>query len=420
MNTSILGIDLGTSAIKGALLSRSGTVLATYTRFTEIERPGPGQVVFSSERCYEILCDVFRTLAQAAPAGSIQAVALSGATGDTLLLSREGRPLLPTIHWMDTRSADDTTVDPPGMTAADIYRISGWPWFRRFPLAQLAWLKQHQAEVFHQADRVGMNLTYQYFRLCGAWAMDPSTATTFYLQDQPHQTWYQPYVDGLGLKAAQLPLLLPSGHRIGRISGTAAAETGLPEGCSVVLGAFDHPSAARGAGITQPGELLLSLGTSWVGFYPITERAVALNQKMLVDPFLSGENGAWGGMFSLTQAGEKLNAAFLASYPDAPDAETRYTLIEHDLRQMMNGVAPTSAATTMVRDLVESMHERIKEYSQQGIPVRRIVLVGGPSANPAIVDLFRQTLGKPTQVAPTAGYTGAVGAAFLASKGVEQ
>ena len=415
---STIGIDLGTSAIKGTLLSEDGTILVTLTQPTELQRPGPGEVVFSSDRCYEILCEVLRTLTGSDHAGRISAVALSGATGDTLLLGQGGRPLLPTLHWMDTRSGEDPSMDPPGMTAADIYHISGWPWSRMFPLAHLAWLKTHQADAYRQAHRVGMNLTYQYYRLCGAWAMDPSTATTFYLQDQQKQKWHPLYLDWLELDVGQLPEIRPSGSRIGRISSQAAVETGLTEGCAVVLGAFDHPSAARGAGVTQPGDLLLSLGTSWVGFYPVRDRALAIQQNMLVDPFLSSEEGLWGAMFSLAKAGEKLNEALRLSYPEASDEATRHVLIEHDLRQAMNGAATRSAAVTLIRELVQSMHEKMDGFSRQGIAAERVVLVGGPSANGAIVELFKQIAGKPIRVAPSSGHSGAVGAARLAAKGI--
>ena len=418
MKFATIGIDLGTSGIKGALCSGTGAVLATVTRATEQDRPRAGEVFFSSDRCYDILCDVLKVLAKAGTGHPIRAVSLSGATGDTLLLSREGRPLLPTMHWMDTRSAEDTAIDPPGMTEADVYQTSGWPWFRGFPLAHLAWLKTHQAAAYRQAHRVGMNLTYQYYKLCGAWAIDPSTATTFYLQDQQQKKWHQPYLDWLDLKVEQLPELRPSGTCVGRISAKTADETGLPEGCAVVLGSFDHPSAAWGSGVTQVGQFLLSLGTSWVGFYPVAERALALGQKMLVDPFLSDENGTWGAMFSLGKAGERLNETFLSTYPDMPEAEARYARIERDLRQVMNGTGPENAATRMICDLVETMHKMMGNYSRHGLPVERIVLVGGPSANQAIVDLFKKIMDKPILVAPSSGYSGAVGAAGLAAKGI--
>lgn len=410
-----IGIDLGTSAIKGVLLSADGVILATATRPTELEVPVSGRVVFSSDRCHEILCDILQELTTSAPSLLIGAVSISGATGDTLLLNPEGRPLLPTIHWMDTRSTEDPVVDPPGMSCAGIYRISGWPWFRMFPLAHLAWLKAHEPEAYHQAWRVGMNVTYLNFRLCGAWVIDPSTATTFYLQDQEQQKWHQPYLDWLGLNAEQLPEIQPSGSCVGRISSAAAAETGLPETCKVVLGAFDHPSAARGAGVVKPGDLLLSLGSSWVGFYPLEDRAEALSLDMLIDPFLSAAGGPWGAMFSLTKAGQKLNEALRVSYPDAINDPARYALVEADLRRPLeNRTSPRNAAVDLIHELIETMRDRIASFSKRNIVTERIVLAGGPSANGAIVDLFKHMLAKPIEV--TSAHSGAVGAALMAAE----
>lgn len=413
---STIGIDMGSSGIKGVLRSGDGRILASMTRATELLTAGPGEVVFSADRCYGILCDVLQSLVRSTDAGLIAAVTLSGATGDTVLLDGQGCPLLPAIHWMDTRTVNDETVDPPGMTPADVYRTSGWPWFRSFPLAHLAWLKTHQADIYQRAHRVGMNLTYQYYRLCGAWAMDYSTATTFYLQDQANRCWYQPYLDWLGLSASRLPQLHPTGICIGQVSRQAVEETGLPEGCAVVLGAFDHPCAARGTGVVRPGDVLLSLGTSWVGFYPVASREAGLRQNLLMDPFLSSTGGAWGVMFSLTKAGERLDESMRSSYPQAADVATRHSLVEADVHRLSSGAPAPSAAAALVDELIGVMGDKINQFSREGMDAERVVLAGGPSANAAIVDRFRRILGKPVTVAQSGGYSGALGAAMIAAK----
>lgn len=420
LKANTIGIDFGSSAIKGVLASSDGRLLASTSVDTELDRPAPGHVVFSSPRSYELLCGVFRTLVKASGRVPIAAVALSGAAGDTLLMDLDGTPLLPAIHWMDTRSINDPAVDPPGMTPADIHHITGWPWGRCFPLAHLAWLKTHEPDAFRRARRVGMNLTYLYHRLCGAWAMDHSTASTFYLQDQRQKAWHPPFLAWLGLDANQLPALHESGSAIGRLSRPAASETGLPEDCAIVLGAFDHPSAARGSGTTRPGDLLLSLGTSWVGFYPVPTRELPIAHAMLADPFLSEQNGPWGAIFALTKAGEKLGAALLAAYPDAPDAATRHARIEQDLRTALQGGASSSPAVALVLELIRDMKRRMDSFAANGIPTSRLVLVGGPSANAAIVDGFRREMRTPIEVAPAGGHSGALGAAHMATNALSR
>jgi sugar (pentulose or hexulose) kinase len=51
------------------------------------------------------------------------------------------------------------------------------------------------------------------------------------------------------------------GEILGRVSATAAAETGLPEGIPVVATANDKAVEALGSGLIEPGVALLSLGT---------------------------------------------------------------------------------------------------------------------------------------------------------------
>ena len=70
--------------------------------------------------------------------------------------------------------------------------------------------------------------------------------------------------DSYGITERQLPELVPSGSLIGTLKpelcgGALTAKT------RIVAGSFDHPTAARAAGVTRPGEMLLSCGTSWVG-----------------------------------------------------------------------------------------------------------------------------------------------------------
>src|SRR5579864_2747656 len=59
-----------------------------------------------------------------------------------------------------------------------------------------------------------------------------------------------------------LPRKSESHEILGRVSATAAAETGLCEGTPVVGGAADLIASALGAGITRKGDVLLKFGGS--------------------------------------------------------------------------------------------------------------------------------------------------------------
>lgn len=410
-----IGLDLGTSAIKGVLLSSGGEVIAVARQATEILRPQTGRVEMDSVRFYGILCRVIRELVPAAKGEPVAALALSGATGNTLLLDDTGAPLRNAIHWMDMRAADEPSCEPPAAIASEVYHVSGWPGFRGFPLAHLSWLKRHEPENYKRASRVGMNITYQFLRLCGAWAMDYSTATTFYLQNQVDRRWHQPYLDWLELKKEQLPELLPSGSVIGRVSEQAASETALSTDAAVVLGAFDHPSAARGVVVTAPGDVLLSCGTSWVGFYPVKDRALALSQKMLIDPFLA-PRGPWGAMFSLPRVGEEVQAFVDRTFEGEASPAARYALFNAAAAASAKGSGEPCRA--LMERISENMATRMRELAQAGLLAGRIFMVGGPSESPVWPDILREATGLDIAIPKNGAYAGALGAAFMAAAGI--
>lgn len=404
-----IGVDLGTSGIKAVLTDAAGKVLAKERRATELLRPAPGFVEFSPVRCYQLLCEVVKGLIARAPAGAgVKALSLSGATGNTVLMDGQGEPLGNAISWMDTRAERDPACDPPGISAAEIHRIVGWPWGRWFPLAHLAWLRNHERNTWERASIYAMNITYLYHRLTGKWGMDHSTATTFYLQDQENRRWHPPFLNFLGLSEKDLPLLMASGDRLGSLTAKAAAETGLPPDTVVALGAFDHPSAALGCGVLKPGDLLLSCGTSWVGFYPVTDRRVALDLNLLVDPFLS-PGGPWGALFSLPRVGEGVDAFVSDRYRSEKDSASR--LAAFDAEAARDKAGPAYA---IMADIAQRTADRMSQLAASGLRATRIAMVGGPAHSPVWPDILRKATGLKIELPEIGSYAGALGAALLA------
>jgi sugar (pentulose or hexulose) kinase len=405
---TFIGLDLGTSNIKGVLIDEQGTVIAQEKIATELLRLGDGKVEFSSQRSYELLLTVIKNLTAKVSSGSIvNAISLSGATGNTVLLDNDGTPLCNAFSWMDDRSASDESLNPPpNMTPDEVHAITGWPWFKGFPLVHLNWLKNNRNDIYAKAPKVCMNITYLYHRLCGAYAVDYSTATTFYLQNQVTRKWHKPYLDWLGLNESQLPALLPSGSVIGQINRNIATETGLSPETKVVLGSFDHPSAARGCGVLKEGDLLLSCGTSWVGFYPVNDRDKSIKNKLLSDPFLSPQ-GPWGSMFSIPRIGDEVQKFVDTKFSSEKSAADRFIKFNND---------PESK--NLMTKISMSVKDKIDNLSKAGFTADRIFMVGGPSESPVWPGILRRITGLIIETPAIGSYAGALGAAFMAQEHV--
>lgn len=437
-----IGLDVGTSAVKGVLMSEEGSILAQGKRLTQFLHPQPDFIELSPEDHYHMVCDLIRELDSGAPPGSsIAALSMAAASGNTLLTDAEGQPLTNIISWLDTRAVKETHELLPDFDFEQVHPIVGWPWVGSFPLGHLAWLKAHVAETYQNASHYGMNSDYLLFRLSGKWGMDPSTATTFYLQDQCKRRWHLPYLERLEISEENLSTLLLSGSVLGALTPRAAKDTNLSEKTLVVLGAFDHPCAARGTGMLQPGDLLLSCGTSWVGFYPLENRDLALSQTMLIDPFLTPA-GPWGAMFSLARIGTKIDwyINHLILQPDdkssdrynvfnscaqqaAPGANGLYINPCRDISELPEEVATLNARYTreeIARAVMEGtafeMRRKIEELAGAGIPARRIAMVGGPAESPVWPRLVAEITGLELRLI-NGQNAGAVGAAILAGIG---
>ena len=284
--TFLIGLDLGTSAIKGVLMDQGGMVLAEAEKTTTFTHPQPEWCEVSPEQHYQDVCGVIRQLSAAAPA-PVTALAMAAASGNTMLADTAGQPLTNIISWLDRREEQAKIATLKQFSSADVRQVTGWPCVDIFPLAHLAWLRENTPDLYKHAGHYCMNTDWLLFRLTGRWVMDYSTATTFHLQDQCGHCWHQPFLKMLDIPAEKLSSLTDSGKSAGNLTLQAACDTGLAVSARVITGCFDHPAAARATGALEPGQLLLSCGTSWVGFFPELERQKIIDLELLCDPFLS-------------------------------------------------------------------------------------------------------------------------------------
>jgi sugar (pentulose or hexulose) kinase len=439
----LIGLDVGTSAIKGVLFTTEGELVAKASTSTELVYPEPGFKELDPEEHYRALCSTVKGLAEKAPEeGKIRALSMAAASGNSLMLDSEFKPIINIVSWMDNRAFHKREETLPGLDYNRVGEISGWPWTDSFPLQIFAWYKKYRPEVYKKAAWFCQNNDYLMYRLTGKWGLDPSTGTTFFLIDQKTGRYYKPYLDALGITEEQVAPVYPSGTALGTLTPEAAEETGLSGDTQVVLGAFDHPSAARGTGNLNAGDLLLSCGTSWVGFYVLEERQKAVKVGFLVDPFLAPE-GPWSGMVSIPYIGqsvewyashavlekgeaeeekwrifsEKAAAAprgagglYLAPYYDLTNNQPE------DRREFPPDIGPGQVARAVMEGIAFEMKTRMDNYAKAGIPAERITMVGGPSESPIWPQIVSDVTGLELRLVGGQA-AGAVGAAILAGIG---
>jgi xylulokinase len=102
----LLGVDLGTTAIKGGLHRLDGSVVASASRDYPLLTPEPGVVEVPAVTYWRAFSDVVHALLRDGGAGPARIAAIGiSAQGETLMpVGRDGEALRNAIVWLDNRA----------------------------------------------------------------------------------------------------------------------------------------------------------------------------------------------------------------------------------------------------------------------------------------------------------------------------
>jgi len=428
----LIGMDMGTSSVKAILMTEDGKVIKVARGAFDYTKLENGGVEISAEDYAKVCIDVIKELADAA-GGDVKAVCASSASGNLLVLDKENKPLTGIINWQDKRVGDEAKEVFSYLDTDEFYKQIGWPFgFKAFPLAQMAYIKKTEPEIIEKAGKVCMSTEYLYFLLTGKWGISTSAATPFFFIDQQKGEYISHLMETLGVTEDMFPPVMNAAQTLGGIKGEMAASTGLKEGTPVVLGTFDHPSAARGVGVLKEGQVLLSCGTSWVGFFPIESREKIADAKMLIDPFLSPNGGCWAGMTSVASISERIWLYVSTFIDDGKEAFSKLSSLAKKAEKGAGGLkinpkdepdkeeilkfSKENIARAIMEGTVNLLKERLDMLKEKGISATEGIMVGGPSEDSYWIELIEDMTGIKLSVIH-GQYAGAVGAATMAGIG---
>ncbi len=105
----LLGIDVGTSSIKGMVMEEDGKILAVCTRNYDVSFPRANQAEQDPRMWWEGLCQVMEELGEKCPKmkENLRGIGLSGQMHGLVAIDKEGTPVRPAIIWMDQRATKE-------------------------------------------------------------------------------------------------------------------------------------------------------------------------------------------------------------------------------------------------------------------------------------------------------------------------
>ena len=257
-----IGLDLGTSGLKGILIDDDQQVLAEATASLTVERPAEGWSEQSPESWIAAAETVLGKLAEHG-LSAVKGIGLSGHMHGATLLDKADNVLRPCILWNDTRSfAEAAALD----AKPEFRALSGNIVFPGFTAPKLVWLRKHEPAVWNKVAKVLLPKDYLRLWLTGEHVSEMSDAAGTAWLDTGKRDWSDQLLADCGLTRAQMPSLVEGSEVSGKLRGDLASRFGMAASVVVAGGGGDNAASGVGVGVVRAGEAFVSLGTSGVLF----------------------------------------------------------------------------------------------------------------------------------------------------------
>lgn len=411
-----MGIDLGTSSVKAALLSRSGELAGTASKKYSISIPELGWAEQDPEEWWcATKAAVKEVLHTCGVAGNqVKGIGFSGQMHGLVALDKNGQTGCPAIIWMDQRATQESEeiqkiVEEHGLGQKLMNRpIPGTL------ICSLLWLKQHKPAQFEKIRWVMPPKDYLRYRLCGEIFTDETDASASLAFSVADRCWCSELLEKLGIDPVIFPEPVKPWQLCGKVTASAAEETGLAVGTPLAAGGADSAMQLVGNGLIAPGTAACNIGTG-AQMLAVSDRPV-YDTQLRSQTFCHAAENTWYLQCGTLNGGSALNwlknqalqkhtdyGEFLQSATVVPAgaegllflpylAGERNPHLNPDARGIFFGLSMKHGQDHLIRAVMEGVAYNLRECMEilqsLDLPMTRLIASGGGAKG----KLWRQIL----------------------------
>jgi len=438
--TVYLAIDIGTSSVKAALYDQTGKLVDIRSQVVPLHKPQTNLAEQNPYDWWKAVQNVCALLMAENHQHSIRAVCVSGQTPSCIPIDKKGNPLIPAILWLDRRATHQVEWFRQNIGESISEKIGGNTLDSFFGGPKWLWFIQEKPDLLKETWKIIQSNGYIVYRLTGVITIDPSNAglcTPCY--DLSNNYWHPEVCEKMGIDIEMLPNIFPSCQVIGQITTTASQKTGIPAGTPVVCGGGDFACACLGAGVIQPGQAALMLGTAGNLMVPNIQHTDPrlLNTRHVTGAPLSLGGVMAGGVVSwfVNTFGSKkgiiydqLEKAALQTPPGSDGLVflpylmgERSPIWDPDARGVFFGLNTSHQRGHLYRAILEGVAYAFRQINEivteLGNPITELIMINGGARSALWRQIFADCLGIPNRWLPSSGGT-LLGSAYLAALGV--
>ena len=435
-----IGIDFGTSGIKAVLFEDLEHPLAEAKRPVAVSRPRVGWSEQDPDGWVDAAFACLDEISAAVPGrmAAVEGIGLSGQMLAALLLDADLRPVRPAMLWNDQRALAECAELLARVP--DIGRRTNGAPDPGITAPKLIWLARHEPAAFARARMLLLTKDYVRLVLTGTLASEPTDAGGTQLFDVTRGAWDPALCAAAGWDPSHLPPIVQPWEAAGGLRSSLAARWGLRAGLPVAAGAGDNMASTLGAGGVQPGDGVLTIGTSGVAclvdaaFHPAPESAMLTSAHAAPGTYLSmgvvmtataalDWAAALAGSTAADLAAEAealaRDANALAGAPlflpaltgirtplNRPDAQGILACLHPQVGRAQLGYATLEGVAFLFADCLAAQRAA-------GVPADRLTAVGGGTRSALWLRLLATALGRELALPGNAALCATLGAARL-------
>ena len=442
---AVIGIDVGTTAVKAMLVDTQGVILAEGEVEHSVSVPRPGWSEQHPEMWWRSTVTAVRAALRIADQknfkAEVNAIGLSGQMHSSVFLRADGEVIRPALLWNDVRTTAqcEEILDRAGIEGLR-NTVGNLP-LEGFTAPKLLWLRENEPDNYSRLCTLLLPKDYIRFLMCGEYATEPSDAAGTLLYDVHGRRWSKQMLDALEVDEEILPCVVESTEVSGLVTAEAAKELGVSAGIPVVGGGADNAAGAVGCGATNNTVLQASIGTSGAVVSPVSQPYVA--EDMNLHTFCHAAPSMWYLMGVVLSAGSSLRwlrdtIAPGSSYDSLTEEAERVPVGSEGLmflpylsgertphndanaRGVFFGLNFAHDVRHLTRAVVEgvcfAMRDSLELMKMQGVSPSEVRVIGGGARSRMWLQTLSNVFGLPiSTVQPSGG--AAYGAALLAAVG---
>lgn len=409
MTRPALGIDLGLSGARAAVVDAAGRLLGRGRVASAAQRREAGKAEHAPEAWQEAAFAASRQALREAGCRVVAGIGVGALGPCPVLLDHEGGPLAPApLFSLDNRAEGhrQRLAARMGLGQADLGPDHALP--------KLLWWKDESPALIARASTVVDVAGFIVSRLTGRPVMDPITAGDY------------------RVTGVEMPVPIPEPRAADAIAGellpAAAAKLEIEPGAPVAVGGYDSFVDIAGTGTLLPGEACIVLGSTMVlgAVVDQTPAAPDMRASLHIGPgwFFGGWTSSAGSLLDWSRAvlgegGEEdlpPGAGGLLSLPHF--AGERAPIWDPAASGLLLGLTLQTTQAQIRRALIDAVALSARDLAGRlrDVEIRRWRLGGGGARNAVLAQALADAVGRPLECLVDAGE--AVAPALLAFRAV--